>query len=185
MYGSLKLALGFCLAFALTACGDTTATTASKAPAATATYKVNALTISVSEDVRVNELPRFKNEPKEQTVETLKSYLTRAMQTNFVPAFTGQTPVNVEAQVTGVQMATDGGVVLMGANSRMSGNVILRDARSGEVIAVQNVTGVSGAMTGSGFGILVAMAVNSNTSPEKRYTEVTDSFSKQALESIN
>jgi len=180
MYGSLKLIVALCLAFTLSACGDTTST--SKVPPDTSIYKVNSLTVSVSENVRVNELPRFENGPKEQTVETLKSYLSRAMQTYFVPAFTGQTPVNVEEQVTQVQMATNAGVVLGAANRTMTGNVIMRNASSGEVIAVHQVSGMSSPrMTGEGLGILIAMAVNSNTSPDKRYTEVTYSFSIQAL----
>lgn len=145
-------------------------------------YRVSSMTVSVTPDVRVNELPRFANEPKEKTVSTLKAYVNSAMRKTVAPAFVGPRPVTIEAQITQVQFATNGGVILMQASSYMKGIVTMRDAKTREVLRTSRINIEDRpSFRGQGIFMVVAVAVNSSTTPEKRYASMTDKFAKEAL----
>lgn len=159
-------------------------TQASKSPSAalTSQYKVSGLTTSVSKDVRLNELPRFAKEPKEKTAENIKAYVNKAMRDKVAPAFIGAKPVTIEAEVTRVQFATNGGVLLMQAASHMSGNVVMKDAKTGEILRTGQVSIEDAPVRGNGgIGFVIALAANSTTTPEKRYASMTQKFAAEAL----
>ena len=180
-----KIAFFSVLSFALAGCmagGENANKTARDA--VTSQYSVASLSVSVTDDVRVNELPRFTNEPKEKTVKTLKAYVNSAMKKTVAPAFVGKQPVNVETQITYVQMATSGGVILMQASSYMHGNVIVKDARTGELVTAERIVVEDRPFRGTGLAVIAAVAVNSGTTPEKRYTDLTSKFAQQALKAL-
>lgn len=172
------------LPLALAACvGSGTDPNKTAAAPLTGQYRVSSLTVSVTEDVRVNELPRFTNEPKEKTVSTLKSYVNNAMRKTVATAFVGTRPVTIEAKITRVQIATNGGVILMQVSSYMSGIITMKDAKTGAILRTSRINVEDRpSFRGQGVFVLVAVAVNSSTTPEKRYTSLADLFAKEALE---
>ena len=171
------------LSIALAACvGAGADTNKSSKAALTSQYKVKSLSVSVSKNVRLNELPRFANEPKEKTAENIKSYVNTAMKKRVVPAFVGSNPVSIEAEVTYVQFATNGGVLLLQSASYMSGTVTMKDAKTGTVLRTGQISIEDTPFRGGGnIGIFIAMAANSTTTPEKRYASMTEKFAAEAL----
>ena len=104
------------------------------------------------------------------------------MKKHVVSAFTGAKPVNIEAEVTHVQFATNGGVIIMQAASYMSGTVTMKNAKTGTVMKTGNISITDAPFRGTGnIGIFVALAANATTTPEKRYASMTDKFAKEAL----
>jgi hypothetical protein len=174
LFGLLSIVLAACV-------GTGSETNKAPAVALTSQYKVKSLSVSVSKSVSLNELPRFANEPKEKTAENIKSYVNTAMKKHVVPAFIGAKPVNIAAEVTHVQFATNGGVIIMQAASYMSGTVTMKDAKTGTVIKTGNISITDTPFRGNGLGIIVALAANATTTPEKRYTSMTEKFAKEAL----
>jgi hypothetical protein len=69
----------------------------------------------------------------------------------------------------------------MQAASYMSGTVTMKDAKTGTVIKTGNISITDTPFRGNGLGIIVALAANATTTPEKRYTSMTEKFAKEAL----
>ncbi len=175
LFGLLSIVLAACV-------GTGSETNKSPSIALTNQYKVKSLSVSVSKNVSLNELPRFADEPKEKTAENIKSYVSAAMKKRVVPAFIGSKPVNIEAEVTHVQFATNGGVIIMQAASYMSGTVTMKDAKTGAVISTGDISITDAPFRGTGnIGLVVALAANASTTPEKRYASMTEKFAIEAL----
>ncbi len=147
----------------------------------TDSYQVTDVTVSMADDFRFPSLLELDPVKFETLKRDFPGHMLAILNANARPAFVGTTPVRLEVIVHGMSVP-DGVGRAFSVSSAISATARLLNARTGAVLETQRIFAEQEIPHGGGIFIPVSILINSGTTREQRYQEISAEYVKVLLE---
>ncbi|OIQ37065.1 MAG: hypothetical protein BM558_13210 [Roseobacter sp. MedPE-SW] len=143
-------------------------------------YSLTDATVTMSENVRIQNIPQLPAEQKAELKQVFPTHMATILNANARPAFKGTIPAKLDVTVHGLTVPTGTGRAF-GGSAFISTTARLLDPKTGKVLETQALNVEQGTFRGGGLFMPVMLAVNSGTTKEQRYQELSAKYAENLL----